>query len=284
MPAMTKPTSPAASCSRVCAFGVNTPTCSHRYVRPVRHQQDPVLRMQHTVDHAHEHHHADVVVEPGVDDERLQRSVHLPARRRDARDDRLEDVRHALAGLGAAAHGIRCRYADDVLDLLDDALRLCRGQIDLVEDRHHLDALLDRRVAIRHRLRFHALRGVDHQQRALARGKRARHFVGEIDVAGRVDQVELVHLPVLRRVAERDGLGLDGDAALALEIHRIQHLRLHLAVGQTAAELDDAVGERRLAVIDVSDDGEIADVLHGDGQARKQARRRRARSLRRPRF
>ena len=186
-----------------------------------------------------------------------------PARRRDASDDRFEDVRHALAGLGAAAHGVGGRDADDVLDFLDHPLGLRRRQIDLVQDRHDLDPLLDRRVAVRDGLRFHALRGVDHQERAFAGRERPRDLVGEVDVAGRVDQVELVRLTVLRRVAQRHGLGLDGDAALALEIHRIEHLRLHLAVGEAAAELDDAVSERRLAVIDVGDDGEIADVLHG---------------------
>ena len=32
--------------------------------RPGRHQQDAILRLQRAVDHAHQHHHADVVVEP----------------------------------------------------------------------------------------------------------------------------------------------------------------------------------------------------------------------------
>ena len=34
MPAMTKPTSPAASASRGAERGVNTPTCSQLYVAP----------------------------------------------------------------------------------------------------------------------------------------------------------------------------------------------------------------------------------------------------------
>ena len=123
-----------------------------------------------------------------------------------------------------------------------------------------VDALLDRGVAVGDRLRFDALRRVDDQQRAFAGGERARHLVGEVDVAGRVDQVELVGLAVARLVAQRRGLRLDGDAALALEVHRVEHLRLHLALGQAAAALDEAIGERRLAVVDVRDDGEVADV------------------------
>src|SRR5581483_4970360 len=55
----------------------------------------------------------------------------------------------------------------------------------------------------------------------------------------------------------------DGDAALALEIHRVEDLRLHLALGETTAALDEAIRQRRLAVVDVRDDREVADVLHG---------------------
>ncbi len=53
-------------------------------------------------------------------------------------------------------------------------------------------------------------------------------------------------------------MGLDRDAALALEVHVVEHLVFHLAFRQSAGQLEQAVGERRLTVIDVSDDREIA--------------------------
>ncbi len=77
-----------------------------------------------------------------------------------------------------------------------------------------------------------------------------------------VDQIELIDLPVARLVLQRRSLGLDRDAALALEVHRVEDLRLHLTVGQAAAALDQAVGQRRLAVVDVGNDGEVSNVLH----------------------
>jgi hypothetical protein len=52
-------------------------------------------------------------------------------------------------------------------------------------------------MIIRHRLRLDALRRVNHQQRPFARAQAARHFVGEIHMAGRVNQVQLVGLAVL---------------------------------------------------------------------------------------
>ena len=120
-----------------------------------------------------------------------------------------------------------------------------------------------RGVAVGDALRLDALRRIDHQQRAFAGGQAARDFVGEVDVAGGVDQVQLVALAVLRVVEQRDALRLDGDAALALQRHVVEHLRLHLAVCQAAADLDQAVGERGFAVVDVGDDRKIADLLHG---------------------
>ena len=79
---------------------------------------------------------------------------------------------------------------------------------------------------------------------------------------GRVDEIQLVGLAVARLVLQRSRLRLDGDAALALQVHGVEHLLGHLAVRQAAAALDEAVGKRRLAVVDVRDDREVADVLH----------------------
>ena len=78
----------------------------------------------------------------------------------------------------------------------------------------------------------------------------------------RVDQIEVVDATVARRVLQRGRLRLDRDAALALDLHRVEHLRLHLAIAQAPATLNDAIGQRALAVVDVGNDGEISDVIH----------------------
>ena len=79
----------------------------------------------------------------------------------------------------------------------------------------------------------------------------------------RVDEVDLVVEPVARPVLQRDRLSLDRDAALALEVHRVEHLILHLARREPAAQLNESIGKRGLAVIDVRDDREVADPFHG---------------------
>ena len=121
------------------------------------------------------------------------------------------------------------------------------------------------RNRLRQRLRLDALRGVHHQDRALAGGERARHLVGEVDVARRVDQVELVVLAVRGGVGHPDGVELDGDAALALQVHRVEHLLAHLALLERAGRLDQPVGQGGLAVVDVGDDAEVADAGLGHG-------------------
>ena len=75
----------------------------------------------------------------------------------------------------------------------------------------------------------------------------------------RIDEIQGIGFPVGRLVIERDRLGLDGDTALALDLHTVKHLLLHLAARETAANLDQAVGEGGLSMIDMGDDGEITD-------------------------
>ena len=93
--------------------------------------------------------------------------------------------------------------ADHVLDLLLDPLRLGGRQVDLVEHRDDLVAGVERLVDVGEGLRLDPLAGVDDEQRALAGGERPRHLVGEVDVAGRVHEVEDVELAVLARYSSR---------------------------------------------------------------------------------
>jgi hypothetical protein len=156
-----------------------------------RHQQNAVFGLELAINYAHQHHHANVIVEPGIDDQCFERPQRIAARRRDACDYGFEHILHARAGFRADAHCVVRIKADDVFNFGDYALRFGRGQIDLVEYRHHFDALLGRRIAVCNCLRLHTLRGIDHQQRTFARGERARYLVRKIDVS-RVDQVEMI--------------------------------------------------------------------------------------------
>ncbi len=117
-----------------------------------------------------------------------------PLRRGDVADDGFQNLGHADPRLRRSEHGVVRVEADDVLDLLDGLLGFGARQVDLVEDGDEFEVVGDGEVGVRQRLRLDALRGIDDEERALARRERARDLVREIDVARRVDEVEDVLL------------------------------------------------------------------------------------------
>ena len=234
----------------------------HRSRDPRAHELDALAGLEGSVDDAHVRYHAPEFVEHRVEHERPERSVHAGAGgRRDALYDRLEDVWAADSRLRGDEKRIVHRNREDVLYLARDLLHVRARKVHLVEDRHDLELRVLREVCVRDCLRLYALRRVDYEQRAFARAHGSRHLVREVDVSGRVEEVEEVGLTVLRRVVHRDGVGLDRDSPFALEVHRVERLLLELARGNRVRELEDAVGERRLAVVDVRYDAEVANVV-----------------------
>ncbi len=70
---------------------------------------------------------------------------------------------------------------------------------------------------------------------------------------------------ILRRSAGRmiyhpHRLHLNGDPLLALQIHLVQVLGAHLSRFHRSCQLQHAVGQRGLAVINVRDDHEVSDI------------------------
>ena len=226
---------------------------------PVGPQADFLAEPQFPIEHAQQDDYAAVRVEPGIENQRAQRRRGRTFRVGHQVNDVLQDIVHADALLGADQHGIARIEPDDGLDLFANALRFGRGQIDLVDDRDDLQVVMQREVGIRKSLRLHALGSVHHQQRAFAGLQAAGNFVGKIDVAGSVDEVQLVHFAVVGAVVEPNGVGFDGDAALALEVHGIQDLLHHFALRKRAGDFQQAIRQRGLAVVDMRNDGEITD-------------------------
>ena len=149
---------------------------------------------ERAVDDAHQHDDAEIGVVPAVDQQRLQRRVASPlggGRRCTIASSTSSTPRPVLAEISTASEA-----SSPITSSICCAHPLGLGgrQIDLVEDRHDLVVVVERLIDIGERLRLDALGGIDHQQRALAGGERAGHLVGEIDVARRVHQVELIEL------------------------------------------------------------------------------------------
>ena len=143
---------------------------------------------------------------------------------------------------------------EQIVDFVEHFLRARVGAVDLVnhDDRRQLGfERLAQHVA---RLRQWAFAGVDQQHDAVDHFQGAFDFAAEIAVAGRVDDVDLY-------VVIEDGgvLGQDRDAAFALQFVRVHHPFDVMLVGaKGAALLQHGVDQRGLAVVDVGDDGDIA--------------------------
>ena len=223
-----------------------------------RHHAHALAGPQGAVDDAHVGDDAPVRVVHGVEDHGPSRRTGVAHGGGDDLDDAVEQRLHALPGLARHQQHLVLVDADELGDLVGVLLGLGAGQVDLVEDGDDGEVVLQGQVEVRQSLGLDALGRVDEQDGALARRQGARHLVGEVHVAGRVDHVERVGL-VAHRPRHAHRLGLDGDAPLALDVHPVQVLVAHLPLGDHPGELQHAVGQGRLPVVDVRDDAEVAD-------------------------
>ena len=76
----------------------------------------------------------------------------------------------------------------------------------------------------------------------------------------RIDKVQLIQLAVARGIRQRHALRLNSNTAFAFDIHGIEHLGIHFALTETAAELDKTVRDGRLSMINMRYDRKIADM------------------------
>ena len=195
-----------------------------------RHHLDIHPGLYHAVYHTHVDNRAAVGVVLAVENQALQGGIPVPLRRGNVVYDHLEHGVDVDAVFCRDLGRIHRRKADHVLDLMLDLLGSCRGQVDLIDDGQHLEAIVDGKIGIRERLRFNALRRIHNQHRTLARRKGAGYLIVEIDMSGCINQVKLIFLPILRAVNQTNRLRFDGDSSFALQIHVIQNLLLHFSI------------------------------------------------------
>ena len=186
------------------------------------HHAQGVALFDGTVKDAHRSDDAAVLVKIRVQNECLERGVRIALGRRNQKDDGLQQVMDALAGLARYAHGVIGGNGQVVLDLGLNLVGVCRGQVNLVDGGHDVQVGIHGERSVGDGLRLDALRGVDDQHCALAGGQRTRNLVGKVHVARRIDQVELIRLAIVGIIGDADGIGLDRNAALALDVHRVE--------------------------------------------------------------
>ncbi len=225
------------------------------------HHADLHALAQAPLHNAHVQHYALIGIKLRVKHQRLQRCGGISCRCRHARHNRLQHILNTQAGLGTAKHCVRSIYTDNVFNFFFNVVRVGAWQVNFVDNRDNLQIVVQRQVHVRQGLRLNALGRVNHQQRTLARSQCTRHLIGKIDMAGSINKVEHILLTVACLVDAAHGLRLNGDATLALQIHGVQNLVLHLALSKGSCIFNQSVCQGRLAMIYMGDNRKVTDVI-----------------------
>ena len=153
---------------------------------------------------------------------------------------------------------------EQLVGLVDDLGDPGVGAVDLVDHEHHGHVGVQRLAQHEPGLRQRALARVDQQHDAVDHRQAALDLAAEVGVAGGVDDVDR---HALRRgragVVDRGVLGEDRDPLLALEVTGVHDPvadDLGLVRGERAGLPQHRVDERGLAVVDVRDDRDVAQV------------------------
>src|SRR5256712_9375625 len=150
----------------------------------------------------------------------------------------------------------RAEVDEEAVDLVEHWRRARVGPVDLVQADDRGEPQLERLPQHEAGLGQRPLGGVDQEKHAVDHRQGALDLAAEVRVPGRVHDVDVHALPGDGRV-----LGQDGDAALALEREGVHHPVGDLLVGAEDARLaQHGVDQRRLPVVDVRDDGDVAHV------------------------
>ena len=209
------------------------------------------------------------VVEIG--DLNLQHGLGIARRRRNRSDDLLEErleIRRVVADLQVRDSGFRVgvdhgkielifggvEVNEEIVDLIEHCGRTRVGPVDLVQHHDRLELRGQRFLQDVARLRQRAFARVHQHEHAIHHAQRALHFAAEVAVAGRVHDVDLGVVVGNRRIFRENR-----DAALALQIVRVHHARdQFLVLAENPALAQHGVHERRLPMVHVGDDGDIA--------------------------
>ena len=194
-----------------------------------------------------------------------------PSRRGDAGAARGVDDREVE---GVLAVALVEQVHEELVGLVDDLGDAGVAAVGLVDDQDHRHVGVERLAQHEAGLGQRALGGVDEQHDAVDHRQAALDLATEVGVAGGVDDVDDHRLPAAggTGVVHRGVLREDRDALLALEVAGVHDPlgdALGLVRGEGAGLAQHRVDERGLAVVDVGNDGDVAEVgASGGGHAR----------------
>ena len=155
----------------------------------------------------------------------------------------------------------RVEVEEQLVRLVDHLGDARVGPVDLVDDEDDRQLRTERLAEDEARLRQRPLGGVHEKDHTVDHRQAALDLAAEVGVAGGVDDVD-------RRTAVQHGgvLRENRDALLALQVVRVHHSLVDvLVLAERTGLPEHGVDEGRLAVVDVGDDGDVAEIVPGGG-------------------
>ncbi len=110
-------------------------------------------------------------------------------------------------------------------------------------------------------LRLDSLSSINDQKRPLAGGNGTRHLIRKVHMPRSVDKVEHIFLTLIY-IVHLNRVALYRNAFLFLQIHRIEHLILHLPRIESLGDFKHSVCKRALAVVYMRNDAKVSRILH----------------------
>ena len=139
------------------------------------------------------------------------------------------------------------------------------GAVGFVDDEDHRQMGSQRLAQHEPGLRQRTLGGVDQQQHPVDHGQPALDFAAEIRVPGCIDHVDDGDAAIRVMAVHGGVFGQDRDALFPLQVAAVQHSLSGLAaLVQRAGLPQHGVDQRRLTVVDVGDNGDVAEIHAGD--------------------
>ena len=198
-------------------------------------------------------------VEHRIKNQSLQRSVGVSLRAWYALNHGIEYLGHPLTCLSTGTYYVRPLATNQVDNLVFHLIGHCARHVYLVDNRYDFQVVVNGHVQVGNGLGLHALRGVDHEQRPLAGSNAPGYLVRKIHVARSVNKVKHILLSLIL-ILHLYGMAFYRDAALALQVHVVEHL--------PACHLDcfrifkHSVGKCRLAVVYMGNDTKVSYMVH----------------------
>lgn len=163
---------------------------------------------------------------------------------------------------------------EGLVEILLGDLKLEKSTVDLVDDNNGLNTLTESLTQNSLGLNANTLDSVDDDESTVSDTEGSSDFGGEINVTGGIDQVDKEVLAVglladnvldvfgvLKVTVQGDGGGLDGNTTLLLVGTGIGGTSItSLSGGDDTGLGEERVGKSRLAVVDVGNDGHVADI------------------------